>query len=147
MTQVQQGDTVRIHFTGKRANGRVFSASKDGPPVRFTAGEKKVIAGIDQAVIGMRQGETKTIVLPPEKAYGNHRDELVVTVSRKRLPDDLEPQVGQQLRFERAPNEEIVAKVIAVTDSKVTVDANHPLSGEEVTFDIEVVDIANNGGA
>lgn len=141
MARVKQGDVVKIHYTGKRSNGDVFTASAQGEPMQFTAGSGKVIPGIEEAVIGMEEGETKTAVLPPEKAYGNPRDELVVTVERSRLPDHVNPEPGQRLRFQKSSGEEIVAKVTHVSDLEMTVDANHPLAGEEVTFDIRLEQI------
>lgn len=141
MAQVQVGDTVRIRYEGKRQNGEIFARSPEDQSVQFKTGEGRVISGIEQAVIGMEEGETRSVVIPPENAYGNPRDELVITMERSSLPEELEIEIGQDLKFKSTGGEEVVAKITQVTDREITVDANHPLSGEEVTFDIEVVEI------
>lgn len=141
MTQAQRGDTVKIHFTGKLPSGEVFDSSFDREPAHFTLGEQTVVPGVEEAIVGMEEGETKTVVLPPDKAYGESRSELVVDVERQNFPEGVDPEVGQRLRFLKADGREIVATVKSVSDSTVVVDANHPLSGEAITFDIELVQI------
>lgn len=141
MTQAQHGDTVRIHFTCKLPGGEVFDSSLERDPAQFTIGKGTVMPGIEEAVIGMEAGETKTAVIPPEKAFGNPRDELVVDVGREKFPEGVNPEVGQRLRFVKPDGQEIVATVARVSDSTVVVDANHPLSGKEITFDIQLMEI------
>ena len=141
MAYAQQGDTVRIHFKGTLENGDVFVSSFDRKPVEFTIGEGQILPGIENAVVGMTEGESKTVELPAEKAYGDKREELVVTVDRKQFSDSVTPEPGQRLKFRNQDGSEIIAKVTDVSPSNVTVDANHPLAGEDVTFDLELVEI------
>lgn len=141
MTYAESGDTVKIHYTAKLADGEIFDTSQGKDPVQFTLGQRQVMQGIEEAVMGMAEGQSKTQEILPEKAYGEPREELVVRVERKQFPAELEPEVGRYLRFVDSHDREIVAKVIDVTDDAVTVDANHPLAGEKVTFDIELVEV------
>lgn len=141
MAYAQHGDTVRIHFKGTLENGDVFVSSFDRKPVEFTIGDGQVLPGIENAVVGMTEGESKTVELAAEKAFGDKREELVVTVDRERFSDSVSPEPGQRLKFRNQDGSEIIAKVIDVSPSSVTVDANHPLAGEDVTFDLELVEI------
>ncbi|MEJ2718826.1 MAG: peptidylprolyl isomerase [Deltaproteobacteria bacterium] len=141
MANAQHGDTVRIHFKGKLDSGEVFVSSFDRKPVEFTIGEGKVLPGIESAVVGMNEGESKTVDLPAEKAYGNKREELVVSVDRQQFAEDVNPEPGQRLKFRKQDGQEIIAKVTEVSPSSVTVDANHPLAGEDVEFDLELIEI------
>ncbi|MDQ7785001.1 MAG: FKBP-type peptidyl-prolyl cis-trans isomerase [Desulfomonilaceae bacterium] len=141
MTQARQGDTVKIHFTGTLPDGEVFDSSFERDPAQFTIGQGTVVPGIEEAVIGMEEGERKITVIPPEKGFGNPRSELLVEVERERFPEGLNPQVGQHLRFLKNDGQEIMASVVNVSESSVVVDANHPLSGREITLDILLVEI------
>jgi len=141
MEKAKAGDTVRVHYTGKLEDGTVFDTSAQRDPLEFTIGERGVIPGFEQAVVGMAAGDRKTVQLPPERAYGGHRSELVFEVERGDLPPDLEPEVGQQLEYREPDGESVPLTVTDVSESTVTLDANHPLAGEELTFDLELVDI------
>ncbi|RCV64155.1 peptidylprolyl isomerase [Methanophagales archaeon] len=141
MAQAKIGDAVKVHYTGKFGDGMVFDTSIDDEPLEFGIGERQVILGFEEAVIGMNSGETKTVNIPVDKAYGPHRDDLVQVVERKQLPAGLKPEIGQPLEG-RQPNGEIVAAtVIEVTESRVTLDANHPLAGKSLTFEIQLIEI------
>lgn len=147
MAQAKKGDKVTVHYTGKLANGNVFDTSANREPIEFVIGENKLIPGFEEAVINMQPGEKTTITIPSEKAYGPHREELVITVDRKDVPANIKPEIGQVLQFQKKPEngEEkpvvIPFTVIAITDDKLKLDANHPLSGKDLIFEIELVEI------
>jgi peptidylprolyl isomerase len=141
MAQAQVGDTVRVHYTGRLTDGTIFDSSMQREPLEFTLGEGGMIAGFEHAVVGMSPGQSKTETIPSEQAYGPHRSELLIDVERQHLPPDLQPHVGQQLQMTR-PNGVVVTVVVtAVSISQVTLDANHPLAGKDLIFDITLVDI------
>lgn len=137
----KDGDTVKVHYTGRLEDGTEFDSSSGRDPLEFTIGSGGVIAGFNQAVIGMKIGESKTVEIPMEEAYGPYREELVQEVSRDELPEDLEPEVGQQLYGQNQNGQVIIYTVKEVSDLTVTLDANHRLAGEDLTFDIELVEI------
>lgn len=135
------GDKVQVNYTGKLADGTVFDSSVGKEPLEFTLGSGEAIPGFDKAVIGMKVGEKKTVTIPVDDAYGPHLDELVIEVSRDRIKD-AEPKVGQVLSATRENGEEIYFTVIGVSDNgTVTLDANHPLAGKDLTFEIELLKI------
>ncbi len=142
MVQAKPGDTVKIHYTGKLEDGTVFDSSIDREPLEFTLSGGQVIPGFDQAVVGMSPGESKTEIIPMEQAYGPHREEMVIEVNRQQLPLDLEPEVGQQLQVQQDKGHALPVFITDVTESTVTLDANHPLAGEDLTFDIQLVEIS-----
>ena len=141
MTQAKCGDTVKVHYTGKLKDGTVFDSSFFDEPLQFTIGNGAVMSGLEKAVVGMRPGELKRTEVPAEEAYGPHLKELVVVVQRDTFPDDLEPQVGLQFQTRREDGQMVVITVIEVSDSTVTLDANHPLASEDLTFAIVLVEI------
>lgn len=142
MVQAKPGDTVKIHYTGRLDDGTVFDSSANREPLEFTINEGQVIPGFEQAVVGMSPGESKTEKIPMDRAYGPHREEMVLEVSREQIPPDLQPEVGQQLQIQQPNGQPVAVFVTDVTDAKVTLDANHPLAGEDLTFDIQLVEIA-----
>ena len=141
MAQAKYGDTVKVHYTGKLDDGTVFDASVNGDPLQFTIGSGQIIPGFEQAVVGMNPGESKTVKIPAEDAYGQRREDLVLEVEKSQLPEGLKPEVGLQLQS-RQPDGRIVVLTIAdMTESHVTLDANHPLAGKDLTFEIQLVEI------
>ncbi|MEC4817576.1 MAG: peptidylprolyl isomerase [Scytonema sp. PMC 1069.18] len=142
MAQAKHGDTVMVHYEGKLSDGTVFDASAGGDPLEFTIGEGQIIAGFEQAVLGMNVGESKTATIPADQAYGPRQSELVVNVERNQLPPDLQLEVGQQLQIQQAPGQFIPVVVTDVSNEKVTLDANHPLAGKDLVFDIQLMEIA-----
>jgi peptidylprolyl isomerase len=142
MTQAKQGDTVNVHYTGKLEDGTVFDSSRSRHPLQFTIGKGQVITGFEQAVIGMSLGESKTARIPVDKAYGPRRDDRIVTMERTQLPPGINPSVGQRLELTQTDDQRILVTVSAMTDTTLTIDANHPLAGKELTFDIELLKIA-----
>lgn len=139
--QVKKGDTVRVNYTGKFDDGTVFDSSEDREPLEFTVGEGEVIEGFDESVVGMSPGESKTITVSMEKAYGPHREDRVLAVNRNEFPPNIEPEVGQQFEIEQPNGMSIAVTVTDVSEDAVTLDANHPLAGEDLTFDIQLVEI------
>lgn len=142
MAAAKLGDTVKVHYTGKLKDGSIFDASEDSEPLEFTIGKGEVIPGFEQAVIGMEPGELKTAEILAVDAYGPHFDELVLEVESAQLPEDLNPEVGQQLQVGQPSGRTITVIVTDVSDSGITLDANHPLAGEDLTFDIRLMEIA-----
>lgn len=141
MAEAKQGDTVRIHYTGTLEDGTVFDTSENRDPLEFTLGEGKVISGFEEAVEGMEEGEEKTAEIPSDDAYGPRRDDLILSVAREQLPDDLEPDVGDQLEMRTQDGQTFPVVVAEVGDQQVQLDANHPLAGEDLTFEIKLVDV------
>jgi peptidylprolyl isomerase len=141
MAQAKRGDTVKINFTGKLEDGTVFSSTANQKPLEFKLGEGKIIPGVEKAVEGMNVGESKTVEVPPEQAYGQHQAELVQEVSRDRFPKDVEPQVGQRFEVPQQQGQSMAVKVVDVSESIVTLDANHPLAGRDLTFELELLEI------
>jgi peptidylprolyl isomerase len=141
MQQVKQGDTVTVHYTGKLADGTVFDTSRDRHPLKFTLGKGQLIAGFEKAVVGMSTGDKRTVVIPFTEAYGPRQDKAVVEMERKNLPQNFIPQVGQRLEITQEDDSNVLVTVTAVTDSTIIVDANHPLAGKDLHFEIELVSI------
>ncbi|HXY53173.1 MAG TPA: peptidylprolyl isomerase [Nitrospirota bacterium] len=141
MALAKRGDTVRVHYTGRLEDGTVFDTSRSRHPLQFTLGNGQVIAGFENAIAGMNIGESKTTVIPVEQAYGPRRDDMIVTVKRDELPHDLDAKIGQRLELTQMDNRTILVTVTNVTESSLTLDANHPLAGRTLTFDIELVGI------
>lgn len=135
------GDTVHIHYTGTLADGTTFDSSDGRDPLEFTLGEGQVIPGFEEAVTGMEEGETQTVTIDSEKAYGERRDDMVMEINRDRLPEELEPSVGDQLQLSLPDGRRIPVRVMAVADETVTIDANHPLAGRDLTFEITLEDV------
>ena len=142
MAQAKEGDTVRVHYTGKLDDGTVFDSSAGSEPIEFVIGEQQVIPGFEDAVSGMNVGEAKTIYIPFDQAYGPHYDEMVVSVPRDQFPPTVSPEVGQPLNIHQPDGQTLSVIIKGVTDTVVTLDANHPLAGENLTFEIQLAEIA-----
>jgi FKBP-type peptidyl-prolyl cis-trans isomerase 2 len=143
MAGAKEGDTVKVHYKGTLQDGTVFDDSHDREPLEFTIGAGEIIPGFEDAVIGMEPGEEATAEVDAEDAYGERHDELVASVSRDELPDDLDLQVGQRLEMQDKNGESMILAVSDVDDSTVTLDANHPLAGEDLVFGIELLEIVD----
>ncbi|MHB9134491.1 MAG: FKBP-type peptidyl-prolyl cis-trans isomerase [Armatimonadota bacterium] len=141
MAQAKSGDTVKVHYTGTLEDGSVFDSSESREPLEFTIGSGEVIPGFEEGVTGMAPGDTKTINIPADQAYGPEREELTTTVPRDQFPPDIEPEVGMQLQLRLPNGQPIPVRVCAVTDNEVSLDANHPLAGKDLTFKLDLVDI------
>jgi peptidylprolyl isomerase len=140
MERAKQGDTVRVHYTGTLDDGQQFDTSRGLDPLTFTLGAGSVIHGFDDAVTGMSVGDEKRVTIPAAEAYGPRRDELTLRLPRTDQPTDLELEEGSQLRMEQG-EQSIVVTVREIDDESVTLDANHPLAGESLTFDLVLVEI------
>ena len=142
MTAVKHGDSVKVHYTGRYDTGEVFDTSADSEPLAFTVGAGQVIHGIDQALIGMHIGETKELIIPPDQAYGERIDALVQTISRDQfqLPG-VEPEIGMSIEM-HTPDGSIPMVIAELTDTTVTLDANHLLAGEHLHFELTLIEIA-----
>jgi peptidylprolyl isomerase len=141
MSKAKSGSTVKVHYTGKLDDGRVFDSSFEGDPIQFKIGEEKLLPDFEKAVVGMDIGESKTIQIESTNAYGPYHDKLVMPVNRDQLPSELEPKVGQYLETTMKDGQAIVFQVVEVNDASVTLDANHPLAGQDLTFDIQLMEI------
>ena len=141
MSQAKANDKVKVHYTGTLDDGTVFDSSKDRDPFEFTVGTGQVIAGFDSGIIGMSVGETKTVKIPAKDAYGQVRDDLVLDVKKSEIPADLNPAVGEKLQINQADGRVVPVTVTAVSDETITLDANHPLAGKDLTFEIELLEI------
>jgi peptidylprolyl isomerase len=141
MKQVSTGDNVKVHYKGTFDDGTAFDSFTDCDPLEFTIGGCQVIPGFEEAVMGMKKGETKTARITPDKAYGPHNEEMVVVFGRDQLPADLEPSIGQVLRFRRNDGHIIEVKIVDMSDTNVTFDGNHPLAGKDLIFEIQLLEI------
>ena len=140
-TVVKDGDTVRVHYTGTLDDGTVFDSSVDREPLEFTVGAGEMISGFEEAIIGMQVGQSKTVKIPAENAYGARDENLVFIIQREELPQDLDPEVGQRLQMLQTDGPTILVTVTDVFERWIAVDANHPLAGKDLTFEIELVEI------
>jgi len=135
------GDTVKIHYTGKLEDGTVFDSSRDREPFELTLGSGSTIPGFENGIIGMALGDTKTITIPPEEAYGPRRDDLVMTISKDEFPSDITPSVGQQLQMRHPSGNVMNVTITDVMQDSVTLDANHALAGKTLIFEVELMEI------
>ncbi len=141
MAEAQRGDVVRVHYVAKLDDGSVVDSSRASEPVEFALGHRKVIEGLDDAVVGMKPGSIKTERVPPERAFGERREQRVIEMSRGDLPDWLDPEPGQILRTRQPSGDIRFVTIRKVADERVMIDANHPLAGEELTIEMELVEI------
>ena len=137
----KDGNTVKVHYTGKLEDGSVFDTSVGREPLEFTLGQGRMILGFEEAVRGMEIGQSKEVTIPADEAYGPHRDELVTVIEKTQLPEDLTPEVGQHLEMQRMDGRRVEVVVTEVSETTITVDANHRLAGKTLIFEIEVVEI------
>jgi len=140
MTTAKQGDTVRIHYTGTLDDGKTFDSSEGNDPLEFELGARQVIAGFESAVEGMAPGEEKTVSIEPAQAYGEHDENLVQTVARDRFPADAEIDLGTQFQASTQDGP-VVVTVVEMNDEEITIDANHMLAGQRLTFALRLVEV------
>lgn len=139
--KAKQGDSVKVHYTGKLEDGTVFDSSVNREPLQFTIGKGQVITGFEQAVVGMNPGESKTTKVLSNQAYGPYRKEMVLEVDRKEFPEHLKPEIGQEYQIPREGARPTLVTVTEVSESKVVLDANHPLAGRDLIFDVQLLEI------
>jgi peptidylprolyl isomerase len=143
MAAAQKGNTVKVHYTGKLDDGTVFDSSLERDPLEFTLGQGQVIPGFEQAVLGLEPDQSKTFTIPCAEAYGPYRQEMVMDVDRSQFPDEVEPKVGQQFDVKRGEEGKVArVRIIDIAGDKITLDANHPLAGKDLTFEVRLVEVA-----
>lgn len=143
MSKVKDGDTVKVNYTGTLSNGEVFDTSEEREPLEFTLGQGQLIPGFEKAVTGLSVGDSTTVDIPSKEAYGDPREDLIISVPKEQLPDDVEPQIGMQLQVNQPDGQPIPVRITDVGDEELTLDANHPLAGEDLSFKIELVDVVS----
>ncbi|MFW5739040.1 MAG: FKBP-type peptidyl-prolyl cis-trans isomerase [Myxococcota bacterium] len=146
MEHVSEHDKVLIHFTGRLLDGRVVDTSEGKEAVELQLGDGTVLPGLEKALVGMQPGETKTALLRAEDAFGERRRELVLRIDANQLPPEVNPQVGEVLTMQNEKGAQLKVHVADVNPNEIILDANHPLAGQDVTFDIELVGIVGDAG-
>lgn len=141
MGQVKEGDAVSVHYTGKLPDGTVFDSSREREPLQVKVGAGEVIPGFEQGLVGMEVGDNKTVTLTPDEAYGYRREDLIVDVDANQFPENIKPRIGQRLQVRQPDGSLVNVQITGIEDGTVTLDANHPLAGETLIFDIELVAI------
>jgi len=138
---VKKGDKVKIHYTGRIKDGNVFDSSLKREPIEFEIGSGRVIAGVDKGVVGMKPGEKKEVAVPPQEGYGEYEQKLLIDVPMDKIPKDIKPEVGMRLQMVNNMGQPLPVQVTEVNDDSVKLDANHPLAGKDLVFNIELVEI------
>lgn len=141
MAVATKGNKVKVHYTGKLNDGTVFDSSENREPLEFVLGEGNMIQGFDTAVQGMELGSNKSVVIPSGEAYGEKREDMMVDIPIDQVPADIKPEVGMDLSIQNQEGQPMPVKVVNVEPEKITLDANHPLAGEDLTFDIKLIEI------
>ena len=145
MQQVKNGDTVRVHYTGKLTTGELFDSSEGREPLEFEVGAGMMIKGFDAAVVGMALGDKKTVNIVPEEAYGERNDQMIIDFPRSNFPDDMTPEIGMQLMMNNGAGQQFPVTIVELKEEVVVLDGNHMLAGKELVFDIEMVEIDSKG--
>ena len=145
MTTAQTGNRVRVHYTGRLDDGEVFDSSEGGTPLSFTIGNGQVIPGFENGVLGMAPGDTKTVHIPCADAYGERHSDGVMEVPRGEFPPGMPLEVGSSVQGQQSSGQTVTFTIMAVTEESVTLDANHPLAGKDLTFDLTLVSIESEG--
>lgn len=144
MQQAKNGDKVKVHYHGRLTNGETFDSSEGREPLEFEVGSGMVIKGFDDGVTGMKVGDKKTLNIPVEQAYGEKNAEMIIEYPKAQFPPQIELKVGEQLVMSSASGQQFQVKIAEIKDDVVLLDANHPLAGEELIFDIELVEIVGS---
>lgn len=142
MSKVKENDTVEVHYTGKLQTGEVFDSSLEREPIKVTLGQKSLIPGFEEGLLDMAVNEKKTIVIPKEEAYGDINKELFQEVPKADLPQEIKPEVGMGLMAQNPDGTERQLRIADVKEESIVIDANHPLAGQELTFELELVSIS-----
>jgi len=141
LSQVKEGDKVKVHYTGTLDDGSVFDSSKERQPLEFQIGSGQIIPGFEKAVLELNPGDSTRVDIPSAEAYGDVREDMIVNVEREKLPADIDPEVGMQLQLQQPDGNALPVVVSEVSESHVTIDANHPLAGRDLTFEIELLEV------
>ncbi len=142
MAAAKSGDTVKVHYTGMLEDGQIFDTTEGDEPFEFTIGEGEVIAGFEEAVVGLEPGQSRSAKVTSEEAYGPYRDDLLADFPRSEFPDDLDLEEGQALEIEDPSGQRTLVRIVEVKDDAVTLDGNHPLAGQDLMFEVELVEVA-----
>jgi peptidylprolyl isomerase len=141
MATAKEGDLIRVNYTGKFEDGSIFITTLMDEPIQFTLGEQRIIAGFEKAIIGMEAGEWKSVKIPKEEAYGPYIENYTMAEERSQMPQDFEPIVGERFRIREKNGQTRHATILSFTDTQITFDMNHPLAGQDLTFDINLIEI------
>lgn len=144
MATVQEGSIVKVHYTGKLSDGSIFDSSVQRDPLEVTLGQGKLIPGFEKAVIGMEVGDKTTTDIPADEAYGARRDDLEMDIEKSQLPEEIDPEVGMQLQLNQPNGQPVPVQITKVEEESITIDANHPLAGKDLSFEIELVEIVED---
>jgi peptidylprolyl isomerase len=142
--QAKKGSTVKVHYSLKLDNGEVVEATHGAPPLKITLGSSGLMPDLENAIAGMKSGESKIIKIPAERAYGNRDEKKILELSRERLPESCDPQIGQHIRMYRPDGKSFIITVVGLTDSGYRIDANHPLAGKDLIFNLQLLEILNS---
>lgn len=141
MSVATKGKPVKVHYTGRLTDGTVFDSSSNREPLGFVLGDGNMIKGFDAAVYGMAIGEMKSVTIPSVEAYGEKREEMMLDIPLEQVPADIKPEIGMELSLQNQAGQPVPVKVVHVDEEKIVLDANHPLAGEDLIFDITLVEI------
>jgi FKBP-type peptidyl-prolyl cis-trans isomerase 2 len=141
MAQAKDGDTIKFHYSGKFEDGTEFDSSRNEDPLEITLGGGQLIPGLEEGLFGMVVGDKETVTIAPEEGYGAFREELILKINRDEFPKDVTPKVGQQLRLQKPDNPPFTVLIVEVNDDNIILDANHPLAGKTLIFDVELMEI------
>lgn len=139
--EAKHGDVVKVHYTGRLRDGSVFDSSIESEPLEFVIGDNEVIPAFEQFIVGMKPGDTRTITILADDAYGQWDEERLLVVNRDEFPASINPEVGEILELQQDPDSTYLVRITEVSETAITLDANHPLAGEDLTFDVELVSI------
>jgi len=141
MTQANQGNRVKVHYQGLLNDGTIFDSSYDSDPLEFTIGNGEIIPGFEDAIVGMQEGDKKNVAVASEQAYGDYKEERKIEIERSQLPEDITPEVGMVLQMDTPNNRTLYVTVVDIGEEALTLDANHPLAGKDLNFEIELLEI------
>jgi peptidylprolyl isomerase len=140
-TTVKNGDRIKVHYTGKYEGGEVFDSSVDRDPLEVEVGAAQVIKGFEDALVGMEMGEKKTVTIPPDQGYGQYDPALLIEIPNANVPENVTPEVGMKLKLSDSKGQSVMVVVTEIADESIKLDANHPLAGKVLVFDLELVNI------
>jgi len=144
MPKAKYGDIIKLHYTGSLSDGSVFASTKGNPPIEVRLGDARLIPGLEASVVGMEVGEAKTVIIPPEQAYGLRKPERVFHVKKTDIPEDIVPTVGKKVTGQRRDGSLVELLIASVSEESVTLDANHPLAGQALSYDIHLVEFGES---
>ena len=141
MSKAKNGDTVKVYYTGRLDDNTIFDSSSAEDPLEFKLGDGTVMSAFEEVIVGMEAGDEKTITIPPDRAYGLVNQEYIFDISRSKLPQGVKPMIGDNLELRQADDSKVIVKVLDVSEKRIKIDANHPLAGKQLIFEIRLVSI------